>query len=52
MESIVLAFRLLNYDDMDITEGSLWYHANYIENPYWVDELTPTVVINNHIFYK
>ena len=52
MESIILAFRLLNFDDMDITEGSLWYHANYIDKPYWSDELTPTVVINNHIFYK
>ena len=52
LDSIVLAFRLLNFDDMDITEGSLWYHANYIEDPYWAKELTPTVVINNHIFYK
>ena len=52
LDSIVLAFRLLNFDDMDITEGSLWYHANYIEDPYWASELTPTVVINNHIFYK
>ena len=52
MESIILAFRIINFDDMDITEGSLWYHANYIDKPYWSDELTPTVVINNHIFYK
>ena len=33
MESIVLAYRLLNFNDMDITEGSLWYHANYIDKP-------------------
>ena len=52
LASIVLAYRLLNFDDMDITEGSLWYHANYIDKPYWSSELTPTVVINNHIFYK
>ncbi len=52
MASIVLAYRLLNFDDMDITEGSLWYHANYIDMPYWSEELTPTVIINNHIFYK
>ena len=52
MDSIILAFRLLNYDDMDITEGLLWYHANYIDKPYWSAELTPTVVINNHLFYK
>ena len=52
LSSHILAFRLLNYDDMDITEGSLWYHANYIDKPYWSAELTPTVIINNHIFYK
>ena len=52
MASIVLAYRLLNFDDMDITEGSFWYHANYIDMPYWSEELTPTVIINNHIFYK
>ena len=52
MDSIVLAYRLLHFDDMDITEGSLWYHANYIDKPYWSSELTPTVIINNHIFYK
>ena len=52
MDSIVLAYRLLHFDDMDITEGSLWYHANYIDEPYWSSELTPTVIINNHIFYK
>ena len=52
LASKILAYRLLNFDDMDITEGSLWYHANYIDNPYWSDELTPTVIINNHIFYK
>jgi len=52
LASDILAYRLLNYDDMDVTEGSLWYHANYIDKPYWSDELTPTVVINNHIFYR
>ena len=24
MESIILAFRIINFDDMDITDGSLW----------------------------
>ena len=52
LASHILAYRLLNYDDMDVTEGSLWYHANYIDKPYWSAELTPTVVINNHIFYR
>ena len=53
LASLVLANKLLNYEgQLDITEGSLWYHANYIDMPYWSDELTPTVIINNHIFYK
>ena len=52
MDSIVLAYRLLHFDDMDITEGSLWYHANYIDEPNWSSELPPTVIINKHIFYK
>jgi spore germination cell wall hydrolase CwlJ-like protein len=52
LSSLVLANKLLNSYSLDITEGSLWYHANYIEDPYWSKELTPTVIINNHIFYK
>ena len=52
LASHILAYRLLNYDDMEVTEGSLLYHANYIDKPYWSAELTPTVVINNHIFYR
>jgi len=52
LSSLVLANKLLNSYSLDITEGSLWYHANYIEDPYWSKELTLTVIINNHIFYK
>lgn len=33
----------------DITEGALYYHANYV-NPKW--KLHKTVVIGSHIFYK
>lgn len=36
----------------DITEGSLWYHATYIKQPYWARSKTKTVRINEHIFYK
>ena len=36
---------------LDITEGAMWYHANYIY-PYWAEHLNETVVINEHIFYK
>ena len=38
-------------DPLDITEGAMWYHANYIY-PYWAKHLNETVVINEHIFYK
>jgi len=39
-----------NYENLiDITQGSLFYHANYV-NPKW--KLQKTVVIGRHIFYK
>ena len=56
--SVQLANQILvgeKYDitisSFDITEGALWYHADYIR-PYWADHLNQTVVIDNHIFYK
>ena len=36
----------------DVTEGALWYHANYIKQPDWARSKTITVKINEHIFYK
>ena len=39
-----------NYEKLkDITKGSLYYHADYV-NPRW--KLQKTVVIGRHIFYK
>lgn len=35
----------------DITDGSLWYHAHYV-NPYWADRLTFYAQIDDHLFYK
>ena len=35
----------------DITEGALWYHADFV-NPYWNDELLHIATIDNHLFYK
>lgn len=35
----------------DITDGSLWYHADYV-HPFWADSLNKTTVIDDHIFYK
>ena len=40
----------LYYEDLeDITQGALFFHADYI-NPRW--NYVKTVVIGNHIFYK
>lgn len=41
----VQRFRLL-----DITEGALFFHANYV-NPYWSRSFRRTTQIGNHIFY-
>lgn len=35
----------------DITKGSTYYHSRVI-NPSWVHELSKTVTISDHIFYK
>ena len=41
----------VNYDNMkDNTQGSLYYHADYV-NPRWKN-LEHTVTIGRHIFYK
>ena len=39
-----------NRDELDITQGSLWYHADYV-NPKWAKNLVQTVRFNDHIFY-
>lgn len=51
LESIRVADLILRGDFEDITEGSLWYHADYVY-PNWADNLEKVVVIDNHIFYK
>ena len=35
----------------DITDGAMWYHADYVK-PSWSYNLTKTIRINDHIFYK
>lgn len=51
-ESILnLVKKIIKDKPIDITEGSLYYHADYVK-PYWVQTLEQTVVIDNHIFYK
>lgn len=35
----------------DFTQGSMFYHANYVR-PYWASSFTKTLVIGSHIFYR
>ena len=51
IESIRIADMALQSSNFDVTEGALWYHADYI-HPYWADHLEYVVTIENHIFYK
>ena len=51
-EATTLAITAYAGELMDITEGSLWYHATYIEQPWWARSKIKTVRINDHIFYK
>jgi len=46
-----LVTQIIQDKPIDITEGSLYYHADYVK-PYWVPTLERTLVIDNHIFYK
>ncbi len=50
-ESLEIADDVMNGKYFDITEGALWYHANY-SNPYWNKHLNQTVRVSSHIFYK
>tara|TARA_Y100000310_G_C20322471_1_gene641399 strand:- start:140 stop:535 length:396 start_codon:yes stop_codon:yes gene_type:complete len=35
----------------DITDGSLWYHADYVR-PIWSNMRDKTLTIDSHIFYR
>lgn len=41
-------YRLVEYDS---TDGSMWYHANYVK-PRWTKKLVRTTTVDDHIFYK
>ena len=51
MESLHIADLVISGKMPDITSGSLWYHADFVQ-PYWAPYLTEVVTIDNHIFYK
>ena len=50
-EALDLADSIMSYMAFDVTSGALYYHTTSVD-PYWNDYLTPTVTINDHIFYK
>lgn len=37
--------------ELDPTEGSLYFHAHYV-NPYWASDFNRVVRVDNHIFYN
>jgi spore germination cell wall hydrolase CwlJ-like protein len=39
------------HNALDITEGSMYYHADYV-TPYWAKSMNRVVTIDTHIFYK
>lgn len=51
LTSIKVADVVLSGEYPDITEGSLWYHADSV-SPYWADQLEKVTTIDNHLFYK
>ena len=36
----------------DISDGALYYHADYIPDPRWAKYKNKTVKIDTHIFYR
>jgi len=42
-----------NVEDLrDISDGAIYYHADYIPDPRWAKYKTKTVKIDTHIFYR
>ena len=50
-ESLVIANDVIENKYFDITEGAMWYHADYIF-PYWAQHLNHTIHLDAHIFYR
>ena len=51
LEATILAQHVLAGNSIDITEGATHYHADYV-HPYWADEMTTTVKLGSHIYYR
>ena len=53
-ESLRVAEYLIHGRDfiLDITDGSQFYHAKYINQPYWAVRKSKQAEIDQHIFYR
>jgi spore germination cell wall hydrolase CwlJ-like protein len=49
--SQLIAEMVLAGEAPDITEGSTYYHADYVE-PHWAEEYTQITTVGRHAFYK
>jgi hypothetical protein len=49
LEELVEVFFSSNM--IDITDGALYYHADYVL-PVWSQDYIVTAVIDNHLFYR
>jgi len=50
-EAFNVAEYVVEHQPKDITEGSLWYHAVYV-NPIWAKDYVKIARIDTHIFYR
>lgn len=50
-QALQISHDILSKKDLDITQGSLYYHANYVK-PFWIAHMQPTTTIGTHLFYK
>ena len=51
LESVILAQHVIAGTVTDISQGATHYHAKYV-NPYWADDMTVVLEIDQHIFYR
>ena len=51
MECLRIADSVLFMEYQDLSDGALWYHADYVK-PNWSNHLQTVMTIDNHIFYR
>ena len=51
LEATILAQNIYYGAITDISEGATHYHAKYV-TPYWADDMTVVLEIDQHIFYR